>query len=126
MIIFLHSCRNLVRIRQEFRNIGFYKVICCWVNFETCQIVFYFINASKFLITLFDFFRVYDFIRDCFNKILLVKFYHSSVYFCCLKCGTNIRVVLQIACVRVVGSQYPWSFLHGSLSDSLINYDVIF
>ena len=48
-------------------------------------------NGSKFLISMRDFFRIYVFIRNGFNKLFLLEFYHqSSVEFCYLKCGTCV------------------------------------
>ena len=49
-------------------------------------------NVSNIIIAMHDFSKGLRFHKGCenFNKIFLMEFYHSSVDFCHLKCGTCV------------------------------------
>ena len=88
----MYSCRNHFRIRQEFLNTVFYKLACCIYMqvlflsiFEIFVFFFYNVDVSKFMVHRSNLVGIYIFIWNWFNKIFLVKFNHSSVYFCYLK-----------------------------------------
>ena len=70
--------------------------------------------------------KVNIFKPDCFNKTFLVKFYHSSVYFCYLKCGTGVfgepNNLCLCSCNRIAVSLVVFAME----SDSLINYSYNF
>ena len=99
-LVWLFSCRNFFRIRQEFLNIvfakvpwGTYMLLSFQVKFE--NVLIYFLYRLH-LFTLCEFDLVVsglilskgidsDTIKPCF-----VKFYHSCLNFSDLKCGTCV------------------------------------
>ena len=89
LVFFLFLCRNffvfnknvwvLCSMKWSFQ---FASEVYFGVDLKTCQFIFYSIDIVITLSVLSDFIRVYFIIKDCFNKLFLMKFYHSCVYFC--------------------------------------------
>ena len=104
----------------------FTSEFCFWVNLETCQFVFDVANISKFVIILSDFIKIHFIIRDLFKKMFLMKSYHSSVYFCYLKCGTCVFGKPKNSCITSCSGIAVFLVIFSTESDSLINYGAIF
>ena len=108
----------------------FCKVVWCkflfWVYLETFQFIFCIMSVSKFKITMSELIRIHNFKRDWFNEIFLVKFYHSSVYFCCLKCGAGVFGKPNNCCLCSCSRIAVSLVILARESDSLMNYSVIF
>ena len=83
-------------------------------------------DVSKVIITMSNLFRVYIFKRDRFNKMLLMKFYYSSVYFCYLKCCTCVFGKPNDCCLCARSRIAISLIVFAGESDSLINHSVIF
>ena len=83
-------------------------------------------NFTKSIITMSKLIRAYIFKQDSFNKVFLVKFYHSSVYFCYLKCATGVIGEPNNCCLCPRSKIAIYLVVFARESDSFINYGVIF
>ena len=110
--------------------INWFVVFTCkfrfWVVLETCQFIFYITNVAKCKITLSGLIRIHVLIRDWFNKIFLVNFYHSSVYFCYLKCCSCVFGKPINSCLCWCSGIAVSLVIFARESDSVISYSVIF
>ena len=60
------------------------------------------------------------------NKISLMEFYHSGVYFCYLKCGTSVFRKPDNCCLCSSGRITKSLIIFARETDSLVKYSVIF
>ena len=81
-------------------------------------------NVFKFKTAMYDFSRVYVFIRDGFNKIFLMEFFHSGVFFRSLKCGTSVFGKPDNCRFCSSGSITISLIIFTRVSDSLVKYSV--
>ena len=81
-------------------------------------------NVSKLIIAMRDLSEAYVFIRDRFNKIFLMEFYHSGVDFCYLKCGKRVFRKPDNCCMCSSGMITISSVIFARESDYLVKYSV--
>ena len=83
-------CSYLTSISEYIYRVDFYIYMQILLLDRFENVLVYFLYVSKFGNFLSYLIWVDIFKHYCFDKIFLMKFHHSSVYFCYLKCRTSV------------------------------------